>query len=115
MALPHRMAGEPDSDRLGRRYDWWGKQHFLPYDGLGQNTLIKGLNNAGVGVGTLGPPGNTEAVLLIDGDVLDINTLIPNASGWDLTQATSIDENGNIAGTGIFGGQQRAFVIDLGP
>ncbi len=90
---------------------FWGKKHYLPYAKLAQNTLINGINDAGVAVGSIGPSDNTNAALFVNGQAIDLNTLIPGGSGWDLNRANDIDEDGNIVGTGTLGGQDRAFLI----
>jgi len=43
--------------------------------------------------------------------MIDLNTLIPPASGWILQAATAIDERGAVAGYGQFQGQLRAFFL----
>ncbi len=43
--------------------------------------------------------------------MLDLNNLIPTGSGWVLSVANDINNLGKIVGTGIFGGQQRAFLL----
>jgi hypothetical protein len=41
----------------------------------------------------------------------DLNSLIPADSGWVLSQANAINENGEIAGEGEFTGQTHAFLL----
>jgi probable HAF family extracellular repeat protein len=45
------------------------------------------------------------------GKMVDLNTLIPANSGWVLTSATGIDDNGLITGTGTFNGTSQAFIL----
>jgi probable HAF family extracellular repeat protein len=52
-----------------------------------------------------------SAVLWEDGDVKDLNDLIPAGSGWKLTDAYSINERGQIVGSGFKDGQLRAFLL----
>jgi probable HAF family extracellular repeat protein len=52
-----------------------------------------------------------SAVLWEDGDVKDLNDLIPADSGWKLTDAYSINERGQIVGSGFKDGQLRAFLL----
>ena len=47
--------------------------------------------------------------------MVDLNTLIDPASGWTLTDARSISDNGNIIGYGFHSGSQRAFLLKLMP
>jgi probable HAF family extracellular repeat protein len=52
-----------------------------------------------------------SAVLWEDGQVKDLNDLIPADSGWKLTDAYSINESGQIVGSGFKDGQLRAFLL----
>jgi uncharacterized membrane protein len=52
-----------------------------------------------------------SAVLWEDGQVKDLNDLIPAGSGWKLTDAYSINERGQIVGSGFKDGQLRAFLL----
>jgi probable HAF family extracellular repeat protein len=45
------------------------------------------------------------------GELHDLNALIPSGSGWDLTNALGINENGQIIGVGKHDGQQRAYLL----
>lgn len=45
------------------------------------------------------------------GTLTDLNTLLPQGSGWFLTRAWDIDENGIIVGEGILNGETRAFAL----
>jgi uncharacterized membrane protein len=51
------------------------------------------------------------AVLWLRGKVYDLNTLIPNRSGWTLEQATGINSRGQIVGDGVYRGRSTAFVL----
>ena len=55
----------------------------------------------------------TRAVLWIDGQPLDLLTLVPAASGWRrLVFATGINDRGEIVGTGVNQqGIPRAFLL----
>lgn len=44
---------------------------------------------------------------------LDLNTLIPQDSGWVLQEATSINDAGQIVGYGSFNGTETSFELDL--
>lgn len=44
--------------------------------------------------------------------MLDLNDLIPPRSGWTLTHANGINEFGQIVGSGLHDGQERAFRLD---
>jgi probable HAF family extracellular repeat protein len=52
-----------------------------------------------------------HAFLWQNGVMSDLNDLIPTNSGWELTEAASINDAGRIVGTGKFKGQTRAFLL----
>jgi len=45
------------------------------------------------------------------GAMVDLNTLLPAGSGWVLQSANAINDAGQIAGEGTFGGERRAFLL----
>lgn len=82
------------------------------------SSFASSINSSGNVVGTnQGGSGGfgIVAVLYSNGHVTDLNTLLPAGSGWILTQANAINDNGQIVGDGFFGGQFRAFFLDLSP
>jgi probable HAF family extracellular repeat protein len=42
---------------------------------------------------------------------VDLNELIPTGSGWELKEATDINDSGQIVGYGVKDGQTRAFLL----
>lgn len=76
------------------------------------SSYANAINNRGwvVGTSTTGS-GTNQAFLWRNGVLLDLNSLIPPASGWVLTNATAINEVNEIAGNGLFNGQPRAFIL----
>lgn len=64
------------------------------------------VNNKGQVVGT-----NGRAFLWQNGVMTDLNSLLPMASGWLLTTATSINDNGQIVGWGIHDQAPHAFIL----
>ena len=46
-----------------------------------------------------------------NGEIADLNTLIPARSGWLLEQAHGINDRGQIVGRGLHRGQERAFLL----
>jgi hypothetical protein len=44
--------------------------------------------------------------------MLDLNSLIPSGSSWDLLEAYGINNAGQIVGEGLLNGQSHAFVLD---
>lgn len=73
----------------------------------GTQSIAYDINNNGLVVGESG--GN--AVLWENGQLKDLNTLIPASSGWLLQSARAINNKGQIAGKGTFNGQTRAFLL----
>lgn len=70
-----------------------------------------GINDIGQVVGWSGVSGNSRAFLWRDGEMMDLNTLLPPNSGWALIEAKDINNAGMIAGTGYRNGQLRAFLL----
>jgi probable HAF family extracellular repeat protein len=58
-----------------------------------------------------GAKGSARAILISSGVMYDLNELIPNGSGWVLTEARGINDSGRIVGTGWLNGQQRGFLL----
>ena len=82
----------------------------------GTNSYAYGLNDAGqvVGIGQFLRNGHTlvnHAFLWMRGHLFDLNTRIPPGSGWELTEAVSIADNGAITGAGIIGHETHAFLL----
>jgi len=55
--------------------------------------------------------GSTNAFLWQGGVMTNLNSMIPTNSGWVLTHAWSINENGDIAGVGVVTGATHAFLL----
>jgi probable HAF family extracellular repeat protein len=73
-----------------------------------------GLNDRGQTVGWFTTPtGVRHAALWEDGQLLDLNTLLPTESSWVLTEACAINSAGQVAGVGFFGGGPHAFLWQL--
>lgn len=53
----------------------------------------------------------SQAVLWEDGELLDLNTLIPADSGWELVSASKINNKNQIIGTGKINGESRGFLL----
>lgn len=69
------------------------------------------INNAGVVVGrVLFADGTSHAFVYRQGQMEDLNTLIPVA-GWELMDATAINDLGQIVGTGLLDGEPRGFLL----
>lgn len=71
------------------------------------------VNNLNQAVGySLLADGTSAAFMWTNGVMLDLNSLISPDSGWRLLEAIAINDGGQIAGTGTFQGQQRAFLLN---
>jgi probable HAF family extracellular repeat protein len=84
----------------------------------GTFSLAWGISADGVVTGSAEHPDRADdpllrlsAVAWIDGEIVDLNELIPSDSNWVLTAAYAINDTGQIAGTGYFKGKQRGFVL----
>jgi probable HAF family extracellular repeat protein/T5SS/PEP-CTERM-associated repeat protein len=73
----------------------------------GSLSIAYDINNDGLIVGESGG----HAVLWENGQMKDLNTLIPPNSGWALQNARGINSKGQIVGKGTFNGQPRAFML----
>jgi probable HAF family extracellular repeat protein len=71
------------------------------------------LNNHGdvVGSATIQIPFKSHAFLCHNGSSKDLNDLIPSNSGWVLTSATAINDQGSIVGNGTINGNAHAFLL----
>jgi uncharacterized membrane protein len=70
-------------------------------------TVFGGMNSAGILVGRSGG----RAAVWQDGQIYDLNNLIPSDSGWALTSATAINDLGEIVGYGTYQGIGVPFVL----
>lgn len=86
----------------------------LPLPVESQTAAPHSINDRGWIVGHSGDENIGEpvrAVLWENGEVFDLNDLIPAETGWELEAATAINEWGQIAGFGQIGGERRAFLL----
>ncbi len=54
---------------------------------------------------------HTHAFIWKHGRLQDLNTLIPSGTGWVLAEANAINAQGQIVGTGVFGGHEHAVLL----
>ncbi len=82
----------------------------LPDLGSGYG-VANAINEQGLIVGS----SDNQAVLWENGAAINLNTRIDVGSGWDLANATGINESGQIVGVGALGGDPfRAFLLTPG-
>jgi probable HAF family extracellular repeat protein len=68
------------------------------------NVVGQSVNSSGAGRAVLWAGGTA-------GGILDLNTAIPSATGWDLNCAYGVSGNGYIVGSGTIGGQTDGFLL----
>ena len=81
------------------------------------HSVANDVNDAGLIVGNSQRIAGSAAVATLweNGVPIDLNTFLPAGSGWVLTSAEGINENGDIAGFGTLGGSTRAFLLHSVP
>jgi probable HAF family extracellular repeat protein len=71
-----------------------------------------GINASGQVVGDAQTAGGADHAFLYDGTAMqDLNGQIPSGSGWELSYAAAINDNGQIVGYGLINGQTHAFLL----
>jgi len=83
----------------------------------GDTSRATGINDLTqvVGASSLADGSTEHAFLWEDGTLTDLNSLIDAESGWELTSALEINNNGDIIGIGNFNGEQRGFIASTKP
>jgi probable HAF family extracellular repeat protein len=83
----------------------------------GTNSIAYSMNNAGTAVGMSGiATGMPHAFMVTNAlggmvQMMDLNSLIPSNSGWELMEARSINAAGQIVGWGMHAGHTNAFLL----
>jgi probable HAF family extracellular repeat protein len=81
---------------------------------IGSNTydgnVADAINSSGQIVGSADD--NNFAIMFQPGSCIDLNTLLPANSGWQLQAATGINDSGQIVGYGTINGQTHAFLLN---
>lgn len=79
-------------------------------------SLANSINNTGEIVGyAFSPNGEQRAVIWQNGVLVDLNDRIPLGSGWRLSSAFQINNQGQIIGTGLIQGQEQGFLLTPEP
>jgi probable HAF family extracellular repeat protein len=107
-----------DINDIGQIVGWSYTSTLIPRAFIWENGVMTDLGGV--------PPGNysyansinssgeivgNPAFIYKDGEMKKLNDLIDPASGWNLVEATCINDNGWIVGNGIINGQLRAFLL----
>ncbi len=79
----------------------------------GRSSFANDINNSGyiVGYASFANAPQQRAYLWYEGQAYNLNDFLPPGSGWVLTEAYGINEQGDIVGRGEFGGQTQAFLL----
>ena len=79
----------------------------------GTTSCAYAVNNNGQIVGSSKILGDSEnhAFLYDNNQMLDLNDLLPTGSGWELKNASDINDSGQIVGNGIIAGEYHAFLM----
>jgi probable HAF family extracellular repeat protein len=77
----------------------------------GPDSVAHGINISDQVVGT---SGRSAFLWSPSAGMIDLNTLIPSGSGWNLTDASAINDNGQIVGVGTINGQTHAYLLTPG-
>lgn len=75
----------------------------------GTDSWARAVNSSGQIVGFSG----YMAFLYSNGALIDLNSLLPANSGWILTDATGINDLGQIVGTGLHDGNAASYLLNL--
>jgi probable HAF family extracellular repeat protein len=80
----------------------------------GFGSAAYGINDSGsvVGVSYLGDNSTQDAFLYSNNIMVDLNSLLPIASGWTISAAYGINNSGDIIGVGSLNGQTYAVALD---
>jgi probable HAF family extracellular repeat protein len=82
----------------------------------GTNSYALAVNNNADVVGASSIRGGVHSFLWRQGLMIDLNALVDASAGWELREATGINDLGQIVGWGIINSQEHAFLLTpLGP
>jgi uncharacterized membrane protein len=95
----------------------WGRIDLPPLQG-GTNSKAYGINDYGEIAGESYTPGGCPGCFLqqaatfwVNGQVINLQPRIANATGWSFTRALGINNDGLIVGLGTLNGQTHAFLL----
>ena len=82
---------------------------MLPGDA---SSIARSVNTSGIVVGSSSDTtGHDHAAMFSNGQVIDLTSLLPANSGWQLEDAWAVNDSGQISGTGLHNGVTRAFTM----
>jgi probable HAF family extracellular repeat protein len=94
----------------------WNSPTALDLGSLGATaSRAHAINNLGQIVGYIWDEGNYRAFVYGDGQMHNLNDLIPANSGWSLYEAYDINDHGQIVGYGYLDGNMHAFLLTPTP
>jgi probable HAF family extracellular repeat protein len=77
----------------------------------GRSSFASAINSAGQVVGKSGSAGGSTHAFVYDGGMVNLNSRLPSGSGWELVEATGINDAGQIVGYGRHEDRLRAFLL----
>jgi probable HAF family extracellular repeat protein len=77
----------------------------------GTNSYALGVNNKSHAVGGASTSSGIHAFLWRNGSMVDLNSFLGPNSGWELREASGINDLGQIVGRASLNGQQHAFLL----
>lgn len=110
-------VGEPSSNAPVHALLWTDPKNDRVGTGLGTlgegSSQANGINDLAqiVGTSSLANSTSQRAFLWEEGTILDLNSLLADSTGWELTSALEINNLGQIVGSGLLNGEQRGFVL----
>ncbi|MCW5557440.1 MAG: hypothetical protein KIT22_06380 [Verrucomicrobiae bacterium] len=106
-----RYGSKTSSQSWERGFLWLNGSTTLVGPVEGQFTRLVDINDSGVAVGNVETSFERRAVIYRDGELIDLNALIPSA-GWVLEEAQAINNAGQIVGLGSLNGVAAAFLLN---
>jgi probable HAF family extracellular repeat protein len=93
----------------------WDGEEIIEIDklpGYTRNNAAGGINNQDQVVGYSSDNGNNpHAFIWEDGELTDLNDLLPSGSGWVLKTAADINDDGEIIGYGKINGETHGYLL----
>ena len=77
----------------------------------GPEAIANGVNNAAQVVGSASFANKVHAFFYDNGEIVDLNSVIPRDSGWELTLAVDLNNHGQITGYGSVNNKSRAYLL----